>query len=68
MQTLQVAVPAMTCRHCVRTVSRRLRDVGGVRTVAADAATATVVLVGTMELAQVLSALAECGFPGRLMA
>ncbi|MCO1659720.1 cation transporter [Pseudonocardia humida] len=68
MQTLQVAVPAMTCRHCVRTVSTRLRDIGGVRTVAADAATTTVVLVGTMELAEVLSTLAECGFPGRPIA
>ena len=33
--SLVVAVPGMTCRHCVRTVTRALRDVSGVVTVVA---------------------------------
>jgi copper chaperone CopZ len=57
----------MTCRHCVRTVSGRLRDVAGVETVAANATEGSVVLRGVMGAADVMSALAECGFPGRVV-
>lgn len=65
-RTLRVSVPTMTCRHCVRTVSRHLHDVPGVESVAAQAAGTIVVLRGTMVAADVLSALAACGSPGRL--
>ena len=63
-RALQLKVPAMTCRHCVRTVTAYLRDVEGVQTVEADALTARVVVRGTMSTADVLLALAACGFPG----
>ena len=61
---LQLTVPAMTCRHCVRTVTAHLRDVEGVQTVEADVVSARVVVRGTMSTADVLRALAACGFPG----
>ena len=62
--TITVSVAGMTCRHCVRTVSARLRDVPGVVAVQADATTTTVVLHGTMDADDVLAALDEVGFPG----
>lgn len=64
MRTLKVSVPAMTCRHCVRSVTARLRDVPGVRLVVADAGRAVVELRGTVVDADVLNALEDCGFPG----
>lgn len=64
MRTLKVSVPAMTCRHCVRSVTARLRDVPGVRLVVADAGRAVVELRGTVVDADVLTALEDCGFPG----
>ncbi len=64
---MRVSVPDMTCRHCVRSVSRRLRDVVGVRTIAADAAAGVVVVSGSMAVADVLSALDDCRFPGRVV-
>lgn len=63
METLTLRVPAMTCRHAVRTVTAVLRDVVGVQTVQADAATATVRVSGTMAAAEVFRALRECGHP-----
>ena len=63
-RALQLRVPAMTCRHCVRPVTAHLRDVEGVQTVEADAVTARVVVRGTMSTDDVLLALAACGFPG----
>lgn len=47
---------AMGCRRCVREVTGRLRDVPGVETVSADAGNGTVVLGGTMTIADVLAA------------
>ena len=64
MDALTVAVPGMTCRHCVRAVTAALRDVPGVEAVRADAATASVVLLGTSRPAEVLAALEAIGFPG----
>ncbi|MBW0099809.1 heavy-metal-associated domain-containing protein [Pseudonocardia sp. KRD-184] len=63
MQTLRVSVPAMSCRHCVRAVSRHLCDVPGVETITADAAAGIVTLRGTMTVAEVVVALREAGFP-----
>lgn len=44
----------MRSRRCVREVTARLRDVAGVHTVVADAATATIHLGGSMALEDVL--------------
>lgn len=63
MDTLELRVPEMTCRHCVRTVTACLRDVEGVETIQADAEAATVVLSGTMTVADVHRSLAACGYP-----
>ena len=68
MRELIVAVPGMTCRHCVRTVTAALRDVPGVDAVRADAATSTVVLQGTPAPTDVLAALHAAGFPGTVTA
>lgn len=46
---------AMGCRHCVREVTGWLRDVPGVATIAADARDGTVVVGGTMDVADVLA-------------
>jgi copper chaperone CopZ len=61
MDTLTLRVPAMTCRHAVRTVTAALRDVVGVQTVQAEAATATVLVSGTMAPDDVFRALRQCG-------
>jgi copper chaperone CopZ len=53
----------MECRRCVRAVTARLRDLAGVQTVQADARTATVVLVGAVEVRAALAALADAGHP-----
>ena len=58
MSQLRLVVGAMSCRHCVREVTRWLRDVSGVETVVADARTATVELAGTMTVGDVLAVFA----------
>lgn len=64
---LRLRIPTMSCRHCVRSVTARLRDVPGVATIEASAADRTVVLAGTMSVRDVLAALDDCGYPGSLM-
>jgi copper chaperone CopZ len=49
-------VEGMGCRHAVRSVTARLRDVPGVETVIADAAAGVVTVTGTMTTADVLAA------------
>ena len=66
MAVLGLVVPGMTCRHCLRTVTASLRDVGGVVSVEADARTRTVVLRGAVDAQGALEALRACGFPGRV--
>lgn len=61
--SLVVAVPGMTCRHCVRTVTNVLRDVPGVMTVVADMESRTVAITGAVREHDVLCALEQCGFP-----
>jgi copper chaperone len=63
MSTFRFVVPAMTCRHCVRTVTAALRDIRGVERIQADARTATVEVTGTLAEADVRTALDECGYP-----
>ena len=55
-------VPQMTSRQCVRTVSARISDVPGVRTVAARLDTATVHVTGTADPAAVQAALRQAGY------
>ena len=56
-------VPEMTCRSRVRAVTARVRDLPGVETVAANAATATLVVHGSVTEPTVRAVLAEMGFP-----
>jgi copper chaperone CopZ len=55
MPEVRLSVGSMQCRHCVREVTGWLRDVVGVETLTADANTGTVVLGGTMTVADVLA-------------
>jgi copper chaperone CopZ len=58
MPEVRLSVGSMHCRRCVREVTGWLRDVAGVETVTADAKTGTVVLGGTMTVADVLAVFA----------
>jgi copper chaperone CopZ len=58
MHEVRLSVGSMSCRHCVREVTGWLRDVTGVETVVADARTGSVVLSGSMDVADVLAAFA----------
>ena len=57
MRDLHLLVGGMGCRHCVREVTARLRDVPGVERVVADASTNRVRLTGSMSRTDVLAAL-----------
>ncbi|WP_162529897.1 heavy-metal-associated domain-containing protein [Nocardioides caldifontis] len=61
MTVLELFVPDMGCRRCVREVTARLRDVPGVQTVTVDAARSHVTLTGTMTAADALAALPGAG-------
>jgi copper chaperone CopZ len=65
---MTVHVDGMTCRHCVRDVTARLRDVEGVERVSADASTCLVVLRGTMREPDVLEAFADTPYVVRVVA
>ncbi len=68
MPELRLSVdPAMGCRHCIREVTRWLRDVPGVETIAVDAR-AAVVLSGTMAVADVLAVFAGTPYSPRVLA
>ena len=67
MPTIALMITGMSCRHCVREVTSRLRDVGGVDTVTADASTSVVRLSGTMIVDDVLGALRDLRYPVRLL-
>lgn len=56
VRQIQLFVDGMSCRRCVREVTRRLRDVAGVQTVTASASSSEVRLTGTMTDADVLAA------------
>jgi copper chaperone CopZ len=62
---VRVSVPGLTCRHAVREVSARLRDVQGVQSVEVDAVSGRVVVRGAGDPREVNAALAEIGFPPR---
>ena len=58
---------ALGCRHCVRKVTGWLRDVRGVETIVADGGTGTVVLSGTMTVADVLATFAGSDYTPRVL-
>ncbi len=58
---------AMGCRHCVREVTRWLRDVPGVETIAADAGSGSVVVRGTMNAQDVLAVFAGSEYRPRIV-
>ena len=64
---LRLSVDSMGCRHCVREVTAWLRDVTGVETVAADAKTGTVVLSGTMAVADVVAVFAGSSYTPQIL-
>jgi copper chaperone CopZ len=62
---VEMQVPGMTCRHCVRAVTARLRDLPGVVSVEADAGHARLVVRGDVTAEQVRAALEGVSFaPG----
>ena len=62
MTVIWFRVPAMCCRRCVRTISARVTDVPGVRTVEVDLATKAVRVTGTFDAAAVAAAIAGDGY------
>ena len=56
------SVPAMTCRHCVRTISAQVRDVKGVVALEADTTRRTIRVQGPADPDVVLSAIAAAGY------
>jgi copper chaperone CopZ len=68
MKQLHLRVTGMACPRCVRDVTARLRDVPGVETIAADTATNTVLLRGTMTAQDVLDAFAGSQHSATLVA
>jgi copper chaperone CopZ len=58
MNEIELTVGGMSCRHCVREVTARLRDVTGVERVTADPVRSVVHLSGSMTRADVLAAFA----------
>ena len=57
-----LSVPAMTCRHCVRTISTQLQDVAGVVAVEADVTSRTVRVQGSTAPDALRSAIAAAGY------
>ena len=62
---VRVSVPGLTCRHSVREVSARLRDVPGVQAGEVDAVSGLVVSRGAVDPREVNAAVMELGFPPR---
>jgi copper chaperone CopZ len=68
MAELTVYVTGMRCRHCVREVTARLRDVVGVETVAADMRRSQVRLGGSMTFPDVVRALVGTTYRPQIVA
>ena len=62
MAVIALHVPGMTCRHRIRIVTARLRDMPGVVMVAADAVAAQVAVRGEVSEVQVRAVLAGVMF------
>ena len=61
----ELHVPRMDCRHCARTISAIVRDVPGVRTVAADVSSGRLVVSGDVAFATLLAVLHDAGYGAR---
>lgn len=66
MRQVNLLVDGMSCRHCVREVTARLRDVPGVETVSASARDSRVRVSGSMQLADVVAAFIGTAYRPRL--
>lgn len=62
MGTVTLTVPTMRCRHGVRVVTARLRDLAGVELVQADARSGHLTVSGDVTEAQVREALTGAGY------
>ena len=62
VEEIVLSVPAMACRHCVRTISAQVRDVAGVVAVEADLTSRTLRVRGTPPPGALLSAITEVGY------
>lgn len=67
MPQFSVHVPDMTCRHCVRSVSRAVSDVAGVREIVVDLATKAVQVHGAVDPDVVCAAIAAVGYPAEVI-
>lgn len=57
-----LSVPAMACRHCVRTISAQVREVPGVVAIESDLTSRTVRVCGTAPAGALVSAVTEAGY------
>jgi copper chaperone len=62
-----IHVRDMTCRHCVRSVSQAVADVGGVREVVADLGTRAVQVHGEVDPEVICAAMAAIGYHARVI-
>ncbi|RCG32722.1 heavy-metal-associated domain-containing protein [Sphaerisporangium album] len=60
--TVEVPIPAMLCRRCVRTASGRVRDVPGVVSIEVDAREGLMRVRGDADPRVILAALRSAGF------
>lgn len=67
LSEVRLLIRSMRCRHCVRKVTSWLRDVAGVQTIAADATSGTVLLGGTMTVADVLAVFADSDYAPQVL-
>ncbi|GHO60949.1 heavy-metal-associated domain-containing protein [Ktedonobacter robiniae] len=61
-----LSIPAMSCNHCVQTITKTLSDLVGVESVNVDLLTKTVYLAydaETLSLAEAEAKLSEAGYP-----
>ena len=62
VEDIVLSVPAMTCRHCVPSISAQVRDVVGVVAVEADLTSRTLRVQGTPLPDALRSAIADAGY------
>ena len=63
-----ISVPDMTCGHCKASVQAALSALPGVSDVAVDLTLRQVQLTSTNDTAPLLAAVADIGFPARVIA
>lgn len=65
---MRFQVENMSCGHCVTTITRALKALDPSAEVAVDLVGGTVTVIGRVEAAQAVAALAEQGYPATLLA